>query len=163
LEKDNLRGIVAMLAGMACMIVNDAFVKLATAELPSGEAIFLRGVFTILLSLRRPRCLARRGRPVGADAHRHRRARRSFTSARWRTCRSPTPPRSCSSSRASSPPERRFSCADPARGVLAFRFGLAGVYFAILIVAFAELARIGLDHWSWVGGSAGLSVPVERL
>jgi drug/metabolite transporter (DMT)-like permease len=49
--RENLRGILAMLAGMGCMIVNDAFFKLATAELPSGEAIFLRGVFTTLLCM----------------------------------------------------------------------------------------------------------------
>src|SRR5207302_9577261 len=40
-------------------------------------------------------------------------------------------------------------------GFLAFRFGVAGVYFAILTIAFAEFARIGFDHWSWLGGSAG--------
>jgi branched-chain amino acid transport system permease protein len=45
-------------------------------------------------------------------------------------------------------------------GFLAFRFGVAGVYFAILTIAFAEFARIGFDHWSWLGGSAGLFVPV---
>jgi branched-chain amino acid transport system permease protein len=47
-------------------------------------------------------------------------------------------------------------------GLLAFRFGVAGVYFAILTIAFAEFARIGFDHWSWVGGSAGLFVPVAN-
>jgi branched-chain amino acid transport system permease protein len=47
-------------------------------------------------------------------------------------------------------------------GFLAFRFGVAGVYFAILTIAFAEFARIGFDHWSWVGGSAGLFVPVAN-
>jgi branched-chain amino acid transport system permease protein len=47
-------------------------------------------------------------------------------------------------------------------GLLAFRFGVVGVYFAILTIAFAEFARIGFDHWSWVGGSAGLFVPVAN-
>jgi branched-chain amino acid transport system permease protein len=47
-------------------------------------------------------------------------------------------------------------------GFLAFRFGVAGVYFAILTIAFAEFARIGFDHWSWVGGAAGLFVPVAN-
>jgi branched-chain amino acid transport system permease protein len=47
-------------------------------------------------------------------------------------------------------------------GYLAFRFGVAGVYFAILTIAFAEFARIGFDHWSWVGGSAGLFLPVAN-
>ena len=46
-------------------------------------------------------------------------------------------------------------------GFLAFRFGVAGVYFAILTIAFAEFARIGFDHFSWVGGSAGL-LPAGR-
>jgi branched-chain amino acid transport system permease protein len=47
-------------------------------------------------------------------------------------------------------------------GFLAFRFGVAGVYFAILTIAFAEFARLGFDHWGWVGGSAGLFVPVAN-
>ena len=33
-------------------------------------------------------------------------------------------------------------------GFLAFRFGVAGVYFAILTIAFAEFARIGFDHFA---------------
>jgi branched-chain amino acid transport system permease protein len=47
-------------------------------------------------------------------------------------------------------------------GFLAFRFRVAGVYFAILTIAFAEFARIGFDHWSWVGGSAGFFLPVAN-
>ncbi len=47
-------------------------------------------------------------------------------------------------------------------GFLAFRFGVAGVYFAILTIAFAEFARIGFDHFKWVGGSAGLFLPVTN-
>jgi branched-chain amino acid transport system permease protein len=47
-------------------------------------------------------------------------------------------------------------------GFLAFRFGVSGVYFAILTIAFAEFARIGFDHWSWVGGSAGFFLPVAN-
>ena len=47
-------------------------------------------------------------------------------------------------------------------GFLAFRFGVAGVYFAILTIAFAEFSRIGFDHWQWVGGSGGLFVPVAN-
>src|SRR3970282_378484 len=45
-------------------------------------------------------------------------------------------------------------------GGLAFRFGVAGVYFAILTIAFAEFARVGFDHFSWVRGSSGLFLPV---
>jgi branched-chain amino acid transport system permease protein len=47
-------------------------------------------------------------------------------------------------------------------GFLAFRFGVAGVYFAILTIAFAEFARVGFDHFNWVGGSAGLFLPVAN-
>ena len=47
-------------------------------------------------------------------------------------------------------------------GYLAFRFGVAGVYFAMLTIAFAEFTRIGFDHWRWVGGSAGFFLPVAN-
>jgi branched-chain amino acid transport system permease protein len=47
-------------------------------------------------------------------------------------------------------------------GFLAFRFGVAGVYFAILTIAFAEFARIGFDHLRVVGGSAGFFLPVAQ-
>src|SRR5207344_1640714 len=47
-------------------------------------------------------------------------------------------------------------------GYLAFRFGVGGVYFAILTIAFAEFARIGFDHFGWVGGSAGFFLPVAN-
>jgi branched-chain amino acid transport system permease protein len=47
-------------------------------------------------------------------------------------------------------------------GFLAFRFGVAGVYFAILTIAFAEFARIGFDHFTWVRGSSGLFLPVAN-
>ena len=47
-------------------------------------------------------------------------------------------------------------------GFLAFRFGVGGVYFAILTIAFAEFARLGFDHWQWVGASAGLFLPVAN-
>jgi branched-chain amino acid transport system permease protein len=46
---------------------------------------------------------------------------------------------------------------------LGFRFGVSGVYFALLTIAFAEFTRIGFDHFDWVGGSSGLFLPVERL
>jgi branched-chain amino acid transport system permease protein len=47
-------------------------------------------------------------------------------------------------------------------GFLAFRFGVAGVYFAILTIAFAEFARIGFDHLELVNASAGLFLPVAQ-
>ena len=47
-------------------------------------------------------------------------------------------------------------------GYLAFRFGVAGVYFAILTIAFAEFARIGFDHLDFVNASSGLFLPVKQ-
>ena len=47
-------------------------------------------------------------------------------------------------------------------GFLAFRFGVGGVYFAILTIAFCEFTRIGFDHFNWIGGSAGLFLPVAN-
>jgi branched-chain amino acid transport system permease protein len=47
-------------------------------------------------------------------------------------------------------------------GFLAFRFGVAGVYFAILTIAFAEFARIGFDNMAIINGSAGLFLPVAQ-
>jgi branched-chain amino acid transport system permease protein len=47
-------------------------------------------------------------------------------------------------------------------GFLAFRFRVAGVYFAILTIAVAEFARVGFDHLSWTGASAGLFLPVTQ-
>jgi branched-chain amino acid transport system permease protein len=47
-------------------------------------------------------------------------------------------------------------------GYLGFRFSLAGVYFALLTIAFAEFTRIGFDNWQWSGGSGGLFLRVER-
>ncbi len=47
-------------------------------------------------------------------------------------------------------------------GFLAFRFGVAGVYFAILTIAFAEFARIGFDNWGYVNASSGLFLPVKQ-
>lgn len=47
-------------------------------------------------------------------------------------------------------------------GFLAFRFRVAGVYFAILTIAFDEFARVGFDHFTWTGASAGLFLPVTQ-
>ena len=47
-------------------------------------------------------------------------------------------------------------------GFLAFRFGIGGVYFAILTIAFSEFTRIGFDHWTALGGSGGLFLPVTN-
>ena len=45
-RSDNLRGILAMLASMAVFVVNDTLMKIAAGHLPTGEAIFLRGLLT---------------------------------------------------------------------------------------------------------------------
>jgi branched-chain amino acid transport system permease protein len=47
-------------------------------------------------------------------------------------------------------------------GALAFRFGVTGVYFAILTIAFAEFARIGFDLFGYAGATAGLFLPVAQ-
>ena len=47
-------------------------------------------------------------------------------------------------------------------GFLAFRFGISGVYFALLTIAFAEFTRIGFDHLQWLGGSGGLFLRVAQ-
>ncbi|WP_196240231.1 branched-chain amino acid ABC transporter permease [Alsobacter soli] len=46
-------------------------------------------------------------------------------------------------------------------GWLGFRFRIEGVYFSLLTIAFAEVARIGFDHLGWAGGAAGLFLPVS--
>jgi branched-chain amino acid transport system permease protein len=40
-------------------------------------------------------------------------------------------------------------------GILGFRFGVRGVYFALLTIAFAEAARIVFEHWDYVGKTGG--------
>jgi branched-chain amino acid transport system permease protein len=45
---------------------------------------------------------------------------------------------------------------------LSFRFGVAGVYFALLTIAFNEFTHILFNHFTWVGGSAGLFLPVKN-
>lgn len=48
----NMRGILAILASSTGFVINDALVKLATEELPTGEIIVLRGAMaTIILAI----------------------------------------------------------------------------------------------------------------
>jgi branched-chain amino acid transport system permease protein len=47
-------------------------------------------------------------------------------------------------------------------GYLAFRFGVSGVYFAILTIAFAEFARIGFNNFDYVHATSGLFLPVAQ-
>ena len=58
--------------------------------------------------------------------------------------------------------EERPATTEAFLGFLAFRFRIAGVYFAILTIAVAEFARVGFDHLSWTRGSAGLFLPVAQ-
>jgi len=50
-ESANLRGILALLAGMAILTLNDVTVKLASTNLPTGQLIFLRGGLATVLIL----------------------------------------------------------------------------------------------------------------
>lgn len=45
-------------------------------------------------------------------------------------------------------------------GWLGFRFGIEGVYFALLTIAFSEVARVAVDHIPFAGGAGGLFLPV---
>ena len=46
-------------------------------------------------------------------------------------------------------------------GWLGFRFGIEGVYFALLTIAFSEVTRIAFDHIGFTGGAGGLFIPYE--
>ncbi len=48
-------------------------------------------------------------------------------------------------------------------GFLGFRFGIEGVHFALLTIAFAEFTRIGFDHIAWTGGAGGFFIPVRQV
>jgi branched-chain amino acid transport system permease protein len=47
-------------------------------------------------------------------------------------------------------------------GYLAFRYQISGVQFALITIAFAEFTRIGFDHSDWIGGPAGMFLPVTQ-
>jgi drug/metabolite transporter (DMT)-like permease len=51
LRAANRRGVMAMAAGMASFVANDALVKFVSESLPAGQLIFIRGVFATLLLL----------------------------------------------------------------------------------------------------------------
>ena len=44
-------------------------------------------------------------------------------------------------------------------GLLAFRFGLRGVYFSLLTLATAEICRVLFLHWDLAGGAVGVFLP----
>jgi branched-chain amino acid transport system permease protein len=47
-------------------------------------------------------------------------------------------------------------------GWLGFRFGIEGVYFSLLTIAFAEFTRIAFDNMDFTGGAGGLFIPYEE-
>lgn len=47
-------------------------------------------------------------------------------------------------------------------GWLGFRFGIEGVYFSLLTIAFAEFTRIAFDNMDITGGAGGLFMPYEE-
>lgn len=46
-------------------------------------------------------------------------------------------------------------------GYLSFRYGLRGPYFALVMLAFAEMLRIVAENWSAVGGAVGILIPLQ--
>jgi drug/metabolite transporter (DMT)-like permease len=48
-RSDTLRGIAFMLASTAIFVVNDTLMKIAATHMPTGQAIFVRGLLTSLL------------------------------------------------------------------------------------------------------------------
>lgn len=46
-------------------------------------------------------------------------------------------------------------------GHLSFRFGLRGAYFALIMLAFAEIFRVAATNLDWVGGSFGILIPLR--
>ncbi|MEM0449827.1 MAG: branched-chain amino acid ABC transporter permease [Methanomassiliicoccales archaeon] len=46
-------------------------------------------------------------------------------------------------------------------GFLSFRYGLRGPYFALIMLAFAEIFHMTATGWSWVGGALGISIPLK--
>jgi drug/metabolite transporter (DMT)-like permease len=80
-SSDNLRGIAAMLAAMAAFVVSDTTMKIGSAELPTGQLMFLRGLMIVpvlgalaialagpatLKAIRHPAILGRCAAEVGA-------------------------------------------------------------------------------------------------
>jgi len=45
-------------------------------------------------------------------------------------------------------------------GFLSFRYGLKGPYFALVMLAFAEMLRVVAENWEAVGGAQGLLIPL---
>lgn len=48
-----------------------------------------------------------------------------------------------------------------ALGLVSFHYGLRGPFFTLVTVAFAEITRLVLLHWSYVGAANGILLPYE--
>jgi branched-chain amino acid transport system permease protein len=46
-------------------------------------------------------------------------------------------------------------------GFLSFRYGLRGIYFGLITLAFAEVFRLIFLGWNFVGGSVGIYIPLR--
>ena len=46
-------------------------------------------------------------------------------------------------------------------GFLSFRYGLRGIYFGLITLAFAEIFRLLFLAWPYVGGSVGILIPLR--
>jgi branched-chain amino acid transport system permease protein len=46
-------------------------------------------------------------------------------------------------------------------GYLSFRYGLSGPFFALIMLAFAEIFHIIAMGWKWAGGAEGIIIPLE--
>ena len=46
-------------------------------------------------------------------------------------------------------------------GFLSFRYGLSGPFFALIMLAFAEIFHMCALGWNWVGGAEGILIPLE--
>lgn len=46
-------------------------------------------------------------------------------------------------------------------GVLSFRYGLRGIYFGLVTLAFAEMFRLVFQQWDFVGGAVGILIPLR--
>jgi branched-chain amino acid transport system permease protein len=46
-------------------------------------------------------------------------------------------------------------------GFLSFRYGLTGPFFALIMLAFAEIAHMVAKSWDWVGASLGVLIPLK--
>ncbi|MCC7107460.1 MAG: branched-chain amino acid ABC transporter permease [Chloroflexi bacterium] len=46
-------------------------------------------------------------------------------------------------------------------GYLSFRYGLRGIYFGLVTLAFAEVARLSVLGWDFAGGAVGILIPLR--